>query len=155
MGLSSLGRGFAGIALIDIGKLDLRMSDRLHGFGQLADLVAVLGIGRGHLQSEQVTERIDGQMDLRSTLSLGAVVAGPRAAGRRRLDRPAVQYGCPTDREHGHRPVEAGSAGRTPWLQNNPPGSSVGSAGRLALTAANHGESTAKANPCGPSSAGY
>lgn len=50
-----------------------------------ANLGAIIGGGRRHVNGEQMTERVDGQMQLGVLLTLGAVIAGPER-GDDRLD---------------------------------------------------------------------
>jgi hypothetical protein len=52
--------------------------------------LAVTNIGRGYMQSQQMAERVDCHMDLRSALALGAVVPGSGAALRRRTQRATI-----------------------------------------------------------------
>jgi hypothetical protein len=66
--------------LIDEGDLDARARGRLHGFGQLADLSPVIGIGWRDVQRQEVAERVHRHVQLRALLALGSVVAGPLAA---------------------------------------------------------------------------
>ena len=54
------------------------MGDGLHGFGQLTDLIPVLGVSRRDMQGQQVAKRIDRQMNFGPPLSLGSVVARVR-----------------------------------------------------------------------------
>lgn len=63
MRLRLLGRGGAGVALIGIDQFDLLMGDGLDSLGQPADLIPVLGIGRGDPQGQQMAKRIDRHMD--------------------------------------------------------------------------------------------
>ena len=93
--LGGLGRD---IALIDEGDLDILTGGRLHGFCKAADLGAIVRIGRRDVQSQEMAEGIDGGVDLRALLALGAVVAGPVAALGRGEQRSAVEH-----RGRGHR----------------------------------------------------
>jgi len=74
--------GFPGIALIDEGDFDVRLGRGLNGLGDAADLGAVVGVGGRDMQGQPMPERVDGQMQLRSLLALGPVVAGPCSAFR-------------------------------------------------------------------------
>lgn len=87
-------RLFPRIALIDIGQFNLPVRDFLHRLGQLPNLIPILGIGRGDVQRQQVSQGIDGHMDFRAALALGPVVARPRATGGRRLQCPAIHNRC-------------------------------------------------------------
>jgi hypothetical protein len=64
------------------------------GLGLRLDLGAIALIGRGHRQRKQVTQRVDGDVDLRALAPFCAVVACPRAALGRRLQRAAVDTRC-------------------------------------------------------------
>ncbi len=86
-------RGIAGIALIDVGELDLLAGCVLYIRAQAADRGPVADIGRCHVQSEQVAERVDGHVHLRAALALGAVIAGARAAFGGGPQRSAIDDG--------------------------------------------------------------
>ncbi len=88
-----------GIALIDESQDHRRASRVLHGGGQRRDLIAVLGIGGGHEQCQQMAEGIDRQVKLAAIAPFIAVVAGAMAAARGRLARGAIE----NDRRRGVR----------------------------------------------------
>ena len=80
----SLSRPLPGVALIDIGEVDVIAGGGLDRLGELPDLGAVVGLGGRDVQRQEVAERVDSQVDLRAFLALGAIVFGPLAAlGRR------------------------------------------------------------------------
>jgi hypothetical protein len=80
-----------GVALIDIGKGYSLARRLLDCFGEAADLGAVIDIGGGDMERQQMAERIDRQMQLGAALALGTVIAGARAAFRSRAQGPAVK----------------------------------------------------------------
>jgi hypothetical protein len=80
-----------GVALIDIRKGYSLARRLLDCFGEAADLGAVIDIGGGDMERQQMAERIDRQMQLGAALALGAVIAGARAAFRSRAQGPAVK----------------------------------------------------------------
>jgi hypothetical protein len=84
------GRVRTGVALVDISQIDRMTGDLLHP-GQCGDLRTVAVVCGRDLQRHQMAQRIDRDMDLRALAPLGSVVACPRAALRRRLQRAAVQ----------------------------------------------------------------
>lgn len=53
--LCLFGRSFAGIALIDISDLDIKVGRFLHAPGQLGHLLPILFIGWRDMQSQQMT----------------------------------------------------------------------------------------------------
>jgi hypothetical protein len=85
------GRLLAGVAAIHVGQLDALPSHFLHRPGQLAHLRAVLLGGRGDAQSEQMSEGVDGSVQLRALLALGAIVAGSVVALGAGAQRAAVE----------------------------------------------------------------
>jgi hypothetical protein len=62
--LRGLRRVWSGVALIDVSHLDGASGDLLHVLSQRLDLGAIALIGRGHRQRKQMTQRIDGDMNL-------------------------------------------------------------------------------------------
>ena len=60
---------------------------------EVADLGPVLLVGRGHVQRQEVAERVDRGMQLGALLPLGAVVAGAAPAFGRGAERAAVEDG--------------------------------------------------------------
>src|SRR5579875_3055698 len=72
------GRGgvFSRVSLIGKSQFDMFTSYLLHLSRQLAHLSAVLFIGRSHVQSQQMTQRVHHRMHLRSLASLGSIVTG-------------------------------------------------------------------------------
>ena len=91
----------AGVVLVDISDLDLIAGDGLHGAGEPFHLAAILGAGRCPMKREQMTQRLDGHVDLRALLapfdvaqeSLATVIAGALAALRRGAQGSAVDDG--------------------------------------------------------------
>ena len=55
-----------GVTLVYIGQFDHAAGHLLHLFGQRGDLFAIPLIGRGDGQRQQVPERVDRDVDLRS-----------------------------------------------------------------------------------------
>lgn len=60
------------------------------GFGGFVAGVALIDVGRGHMQRQKMPRRIDGPMQLRAALAFGPVIAGRRTALGCRAQRPAV-----------------------------------------------------------------
>ncbi len=83
-----------GVALIDIGKLDLLAGHFLHRFGQFFDLSTLLLIGRSHVHRQQVTEGVHRHVDLRSLLAFAPVISRPRPALKGRLQGSGVGFAC-------------------------------------------------------------
>jgi hypothetical protein len=115
----------ARVALVGEREVDRAPGRRLDRLGQLADDLAVADVGRRDDEREQVPERVDGRVRLRALAPLGPVVAGPAAAGRRRLERPAVEHGrrrpglASSEHAEGHAEVVRhllGDAGADPAL---------------------------------------
>src|SRR5258706_4364319 len=79
----SVSRSVAGVALINVAQLNVLASHLLDGGSQLSDLGALLLVGRGHDEREQVAQRIDSGMHLRAPTSFVSVVASTAAALRR------------------------------------------------------------------------
>jgi hypothetical protein len=71
--LSGLGGILSGVILVDIGHFHAVISDSLHLFSQPLHLCAVLFIGWGHIQGEQMAQRILCRMYLRSFAAFGSV----------------------------------------------------------------------------------
>ncbi len=80
----------SGVALIHIRHLDGASGDLLDLRGQCGDLLPVALVGRRHGQRQQVAQRVDRDVDLRSFAPLGPVVACPRTRLGRGLKRTAV-----------------------------------------------------------------
>ena len=80
----------AGITLIDKGDLGAFARLRLNGLGHPADFGAVVGICGRDMESQKVSERIDGQMQLRTFLAFGSLVSSARPALGRRAQGRAV-----------------------------------------------------------------
>ncbi len=103
-----IGGALTSIALIDPGDLDLVVGDGLHGARKPFHFTAILGAGRRHMQREQVAQRVDRHVDLRTLLAFATVIAGALAALRRGTQRPAVddrggRLGLTTRRQSQHR----------------------------------------------------
>ena len=62
--LRRLGRPLAGIALVHVAEFDVVACGGLDGLGQATDFGEVIGIGRRHVQRQQVAKRVHGRMDL-------------------------------------------------------------------------------------------
>jgi hypothetical protein len=60
--------------MIDVGQLDRIAGDRLHLLRQRFDLGAISLVSRGHGQRQQVAQRIDRDVHLRSLAALGSVM---------------------------------------------------------------------------------
>ncbi len=88
-----LRRGLARITLVHKGYLHRFAGCLLHFLSKFGDLIAVLFVGRGDFQGQQVAQRIDRDMNLRAFAPFIAVVTSALAALRRRLKRPTVVYG--------------------------------------------------------------
>ena len=67
----------SGVSLIGESHLDVAIGHRLHLLRQSGDLSPLLFIGGRHLHGEQMTERVDGNMDLRSLLALVEAIPKP------------------------------------------------------------------------------
>jgi hypothetical protein len=84
--------GFSGVALVDVGKFHMVSGHLLHRFGELLHLGAVLLVGGGDMQGEQVAQGVHRSVHLGSLAPFGAIVSGPRTRLRRGLQRPAVHH---------------------------------------------------------------
>ena len=73
--LGGFGGVRSGVALVHIGQLDCVAGHLLYLFCQRGDLLAIALIGRRDGQRQQVTERVDCDMNLGSLAPLGSVVA--------------------------------------------------------------------------------
>ena len=72
---SSICGSYSRVSLIYIGQLNMLAGDLLHSLGQGTNLRAILLIGHRYVQSQQVAERVNVRMNLRSLAPLGAIVA--------------------------------------------------------------------------------
>lgn len=81
----------AGVALIDVGQLDMRAGGFLRGGGQRLHLGAVLLVGWHAHQRQQMTHGIGGRMHLRALVPLVPVVASPRVSLGGRMHRATIQ----------------------------------------------------------------
>ena len=127
------GRGrwlLAGVALVDVGQLDVLAGHRLHRCGQRRHLRALLLVGGRHQQRQQVAQGVDGGMDLRSLAPLVPVVAGARAALGGRLQRAASRITARRLASGALRPAAAACAGRARSPRSSRPPASAASAGR-------------------------
>jgi site-specific DNA recombinase len=86
-------RALAGVAPVHEGDLDALAGGLLAGLGKTADFGAVVGIGGGDVQREQVAEGVHGGVDLAALLAFGPVMAGPVPALGRGAQRAAVEDG--------------------------------------------------------------
>ena len=91
VGHGVLGRGVARVPLIHKRHLHGGTGCLLHRRRQRGNLGAVLVIGRGDVQRQQMAEGIDRQMHLAALAPLGSVIPGPCSALRGRLQRLAVK----------------------------------------------------------------
>ena len=82
-----------GVALVHEGDFDRLAGGVLHLLGQLLDLGAILFVSGRHQQRQEVSQSIHRQMDFAALLTLGPVVARPRAAFRAGLQRATVENG--------------------------------------------------------------
>ena len=87
-----LGRGLAGVALVDEGEFDGLGGDLLDGHGQVRHLGAVAFIGGRDVQRQQMAEGVHHRMRLRAAAALGAVPARPVSALGRGLQRAAIDH---------------------------------------------------------------
>lgn len=81
----------SGVAGIDIRQGDRCPGFRPHGGGEFGDLAAILLIGRRHLQRQQVSRGIDGQVDLAHRAAFGPVRTASMPAFRSALQRQAIK----------------------------------------------------------------
>ena len=84
----------SGVALIDKGHLDRASGNGLHILGQGLDLGAVALIGSSDAQRQQVSQRVDRDVNLRSLAPFRSVVSGAGSALGRGLERPAINADC-------------------------------------------------------------
>jgi transposase len=91
MRLCGGGRVGAGVALVDKGDFDALAGGGLDGAGEALDLRPVLFVRRGDVRRQELAERVDGEVQLRALLALGAVVACAVAAFGRRTQGAAVE----------------------------------------------------------------
>ena len=71
------------VALIDESDLHALSGLRLNGLGDPADFGAIVRVGGRDVKGQEMTKRVDGQMQFRPLLAFGAVVGGASAALRR------------------------------------------------------------------------
>lgn len=88
------GGTFAGIALIDSGRFDGVVGDGLHGTRKPFYLAAILSAGRRDMECQQIAQRIDGHVDLRTLLAFALVIAVPLAAIGCGAQRAAINAHC-------------------------------------------------------------
>ncbi len=81
MGSWGISGSRAGIALIDIGDVDIVTGHSVHGPREPLDLTAILGTGRRHMQREQV-QRIDRNVQFGSLFALVVIARTFNALGR-------------------------------------------------------------------------
>jgi hypothetical protein len=82
-----------GIALSDKGHLDRVTRDVLHPRRHLYHLCALLLMGGGHMQSQQMAQGIDRRVDLATSLAFRTVITDSWITLRRGLPRAATE-GC-------------------------------------------------------------
>jgi hypothetical protein len=71
------------VALVDIGRIDALAGRCLNRFGHVSYGSTVIDTGRGDVQRQQMSQRVDRQMQLSALLALDAVMACPLTAFRR------------------------------------------------------------------------
>ncbi len=71
-------RRFACVTLIHVSQLDILLRDLLHLPGQFLHLGSILLVGRRDMQGQQMAQRVNCRMDLRSFAPFGSVISGPR-----------------------------------------------------------------------------
>ena len=76
LGSGDFGRDIAGIALVDVDQFDVLAGRVLDGLSQRLNLGAILFVGRGDLQRQQLAQGVDGQMELAALLPFVPVVPG-------------------------------------------------------------------------------
>jgi hypothetical protein len=64
--------------MIDEGDLHILFRGSLNGLGHAADFGAVIGIGWGDMHGQEMTQRVDSQMQLGALLAFCAIVVGAR-----------------------------------------------------------------------------
>jgi hypothetical protein len=128
--------GLARIALIDISKLHVLLGDPLYLGGELLDLGPILLIGCGHMQRQQVSERVHRRMHLGALAAFRAIVAGPRSRLRRGLDRADCPASSPSAWRCARRTRAAASADLPPATRTLRPGSIAASVDTRPATAA-------------------
>src|SRR4051794_19040938 len=89
--LGSLRRLLSGVACIYIRYLHVMSGRLLHGLGQLLYLCSIPLVGRGYPHSEQVSQRVYGDVYLAPLLTLGSIVPCSCSTLRRRLHRAAIK----------------------------------------------------------------
>ena len=78
---------FARIVLVNVGNLDRLARHVLHGFSQIANLLAVLFVSRCHQQRQQIAQSVNRNMRFVASPPLGSVVSGTLSRFGRRLLR--------------------------------------------------------------------
>ena len=73
--LGSLRRAVARTALIGEADFDRFFCDRLHFFGQLSNLSALLLVSRCHMQREKQAERVNSYMDFAAVFSFASIIS--------------------------------------------------------------------------------
>src|SRR5689334_14256336 len=92
-GLGCLGWIFSGVALINKRDLHRLPSDLLHLLSQFMYLGSILFIGWSYMESQQMTQRVHGNMSFVPFFSLGTIVACTLTTFRRGLQGSAVKNG--------------------------------------------------------------
>jgi site-specific DNA recombinase len=143
-----LTRVLACVPLVDERDLDRLARRLLQARAQVRHLRAVLLVGGGDLQRQQVPERVDRDVDLAPLAPLRPVVARPRSALGRRLHRPRVEDRGHSAQGRGLERRAGVRAGRRPSSRTRRRRASGGSAGRRPARAAGPWADSATARPC-------
>jgi hypothetical protein len=85
-----IGGTLTGITLIDPGKLDCVVGNGLDGTREPLHLAAVFCASGCDMKRQQIAQRVDGHVDLRTLLALPTVIAGTLAALGRGTQRPTI-----------------------------------------------------------------
>ncbi len=112
MGLGRLGRHIAGGARIDVGQFHPAPGDFLDRFGQLAHLRPVLVISWGHMQGQQIAQRIHCGMDLAAFAAFGSIITRSMPNFRESMAACDCQKWRQTALSYDLRPDAAPHAGR-------------------------------------------
>jgi len=98
IGGCGMGDALTGIALVDIGDVDIVSIDCLHNAGELFDLATIFGVGGCHVKREQITQYVYRLVKLRPLLALTAVIASALPALGRGAQRSVIDGSLRSDR---------------------------------------------------------